>query len=210
MKRSVMSLLFFALMLSVSVTAGWAQAASEPMHQSAAAGHHGTFTVELTKPLDSKKLKVGDSIEAKLTGGITLPGGAQVPVGTKVIGHVTQVSSRGSGEAQSSLGIAFDKMSRGGGEDTTIAGTMQAVAPNPNYDVSTGNNGVDYGNTLRSAMAPAGATSGDRPHTPQLTDESTGVLGIKNMKLDNGVLTSSNKDLKLDAGTRILLSVTMH
>jgi len=211
MKHSVMSLLFLTSMLTMSVVGASAQAASEPMHPSAGAAHHGTFTVELLKPLDSKKLKQGDPVEAKLTGSITLPSGAQVPAGTKLVGHVTQASARGKGESESSLGFVFDQIARPGGEDTPIKGVLQAVAPNPNSDVTTGNNGVDYGNTLRSAMAPAGANGGDVSHPPLLTEDSTGVLGFKNMKMDsNGVLTSTAKELKLDAGTRLLLNVTLH
>jgi hypothetical protein len=211
MKRCLFGSFLSTLLVVFCVATAYAQTSSQPQltQKSTNAGHHGTFTVELVKPLDSKKLKQGDPVEAKLTGGITLPSGAQVPGGTKLVGHVTQASARGKGESESSLGFVFDKISRPGGEETQIKGVLQAVAPNPNSDITTGNNGVDYGNTLRSAMAPAGATGGDVTHPPLLTEDSTGVLGFKNMKLADGVLTSTAKELKLDAGTRVLLNVTM-
>jgi hypothetical protein len=211
MKRCLFCSFLPTLLVVFCVAAAYAQNASQPQlaQKSANAGHHGSFTVELVKPLDSKKLKAGDPVEAKLTGGITLPSGAQVSSGTMVVGHVTLASARSKSDAESSLGISFDKIVRPGGEETPIKGVLQAMAPNPNSDITSGNNGVDYGNTLRSVMAPGGATGGDRTHPPLLTEDSTGVLGFKNMKLDNGVLTSTNKEVKLDAGTRFLLNVTI-
>jgi hypothetical protein len=42
-----------------------------------------------------------------------------------------------------------------------------------------------------------------------LTEESTGVLGIKNLELSSdGTLTSTNKEIKLDSGTRMLLKAS--
>jgi len=184
-----------------------AQTAAEPMQHSASVAH-GVFMVELLTPLDSRKLKVDDPIQAKLVGGITLPSGAQVPGGTKITGHITQVSSRGRGASESSLGIEFDQIVRSGGEETPIKGTLQAVAPNPDT-VSTGGY-IDYGPSLRLlTQSQPPETQGSS--TPTVNDDSHGVKGFKNMNLDsNGVLTSTGKELKLDAGTRMLLNVTIH
>jgi hypothetical protein len=41
-----------------------------------------------------------------------------------------------------------------------------------------------------------------------LTERSTGVVGLRDMTLQpNSVVTSSGKDLKLDAGTKMVLRV---
>jgi len=169
---------------------------------------HGTFTVELTKSLDSKKLKVGDPVEAKLTGGITLPNGTTVPRGTKVVGHVTEAKARSKSDSESSLGISFDKFVRSGGEDTPVNGVIQAVAPNPNEELSTGG-GVGYTDLKQATAAPA-APDTRRGPTPILSDQSQGVLGMKGMDLGpQGVITSSGKEVKLDSGTRILVNATM-
>jgi hypothetical protein len=171
---------------------------------------HGTFTVELTKALDSKKLKEGDAVEAKLTGGITLPNGTPVNRGTMVVGHVTAATARSKGGSDSTLGIVFDKIARSGGEDTPINGVVQAAAPNPNADVGSAGGGVDYGNTLKAAGANPPNPDTSRPPVKLLNDQSVGVLGIKNLQLGpDGVFTSSGKEVKLDSGTRILLNVTM-
>ncbi len=188
-----------------------AQAATQSsMAQSAATTGktHGTFTVELTKTLDSKKAKVGDAVEAKLIAGITLPNGTMVPRGSKVVGHVTEAKARSKSDPESSLGIVFDKFVRSGGEDTPVSGVIQAVAPNPDEELSTGG-GVGY-TDLKQATTAGAAPDARKGPTPILNDQSQGVLGMKGMQLGpQGVITSSGKEVKLDSGSRILVNATM-
>lgn len=219
MKSWFASVLFAALAVAMSPglgpicapQSGQAATQSPTAKSLAAAGKQGVFTVELTKALDAKKVKEGDEVEAKLTGGITLPGGATVPTGAKVIGHVTRAKARTKSDSESALGIVFDKIVLGKGQETPIKGVLQAVAPNPNRDVTTGGGPVDYGVSLRmDTTNNASAPDTRRGPVPILNDESTGVLGFKNMELGpDGVLTSKTKDVKLDSGTRMLLNVTM-
>ncbi|MGA2370161.1 MAG: hypothetical protein ACLP0B_01675 [Steroidobacteraceae bacterium] len=170
---------------------------------------HGTFTVELTKTLDSKKAKVGDAVEAKLIAGITLPNGTMVPRGAKIVGHVTEAKARSKSDPESSLGIVFDKFVRSGGEDMPVSGVIQAVAPNPDEEISTGSSGVGYTDLKQATAAPAAPDTRKGP-TPILNDQSQGVLGMKGMQLGpQGVITSNGKDVKLDSGTRILVNATM-
>lgn len=202
----VSSLSMLLVVWCVAATYGQTATQSQPTQKLANAGHHGTFTVELLKPLDSKKLKQGDPVEAKLTGGITLPNGSQIPGGTTIVGHVTQASVRSKSDAESSLGFSFDKIVRPGGEETPVKGMLQAVAPNPN-GVSTGGY-IDSGPSLRM-LTQSQPPNMQQSAAPTFNENSTGVLGFKNMKLDNGVLTSTNKEIKLDAGTRLVLNVTI-
>lgn len=184
-----------------------AQAVKPPTQHPADAVHHGAFIVELVTPLNSKKLKVGEPVEAKLSAGITLPNGVQLPGGTKVVGHVTQASSRAKGDSESSLGIVFDKIA-GGGQETPISGVLQAIAPNPNSDVSTGGY-IDYGPSLRMLTQDQPPDT-QKPSVPRLNNGSTGVAGFKNITMGpGGVLTSTAKELKLETGTRMLLEITL-
>jgi hypothetical protein len=184
-----------------------AQTATQPTRHAGNGASHGVFRVDLVTPLDSRKLKLGDPVEAKLAGGITLPSGTQVPGGTKVIGHITQVSSRSKSDPVSKLGIAFDKIVLAGDEDVPIKGELQAVAPNPNEALGTGGY-IDYGPSLR--MLTQSQPPDMQRTTPTLYDDSSGVKGFKNISMGpNGVLTSTNKEIKLDAGTLMLLNVTI-
>ncbi len=209
MKRFWLGMPALLVGFCVATAAQTATQAQSAQH-SANAAHHGTFTVELLKPLDSRKLKQGDPVEAKLTGGITLPSGAQVPRGARVIGHITEARARSKSDSESALGISFDKIVWSGNESLAIQGTLQAVAPNPNGDITTGGSAVDYGNSLKMETTNnSSAPNMQSSPVPLLNDDSTGVLGFKNMKLADGVITSTGKDLKLDSGTRMLLNVTM-
>jgi hypothetical protein len=167
---------------------------------------NGLFIVELSKSVDSKKLKDGDEVDAKLTSDVHASDNVTFRRGTKVIGHVTQSKARSKGDPESSLTISFDKVSRSNGE-VPIKSVIQAVGPNPNADsVATG--GVEYGDLKAATAAPAPPPSSPR-RTPLLTEESIGVLGIKNLELgSDGTLTSTAKEIKLDSGTRMLLKAS--
>jgi len=199
---------FFAA-LTVSLTAATVPSALAATPSSAAQSasstgkSHGTFTVELTKPLDSKKLKEGDPVEAKLTGGITLPNGTPVARGAKVIGHVTESKARSKNDAQSSLGIVFDKIDMSGGKTLAITGVIQAFAPNPNPDQGEGVNYGGMNQTLQHSTPTAGGSS---PVIPILSEDSVGVQGIKNLQLgSDGVFKSDQKTVKLDYGSQVVL-----
>lgn len=214
MKRLLVVALFVGLTVSLSMgmTANSGQAAAQSSTAQSTATHeaHGTFSVALTKDLDSKKLKEGDQVSAKLTGGITLPSGAVVPRGAQVIGHVTQAKARSKHDSDSTLGITFDKIALSGGETVAIQGMVLAAAPNPDLQNGAGAGLADGYNNLKDVTTKGAmsAPSNQAP-TPLLTDDSRGVLGVKNLKLDDGVFTTTGKEVKLDEGTRMLLSVSM-
>ncbi len=163
----------------------------------------GLFIVELSKSIDSKKLKDGDEVDAKLLSDVHSSDNVTYPRGTKVVGHVTQSKARSKGDPDSSLAISFDKISRASG-DAEIKKRHPGRSPGiRSAGVSTG--GVDYGDMKAATAAPPPPPSSGRT-TPLLTEESTGVLGIKNLELgSDGTLTSTGKEVKLDSGTRMLL-----
>lgn len=173
------------------------------------AGHHGTFTVELVKALDSRKVKTGNIVEAKLTGGITLPDGTVVPRGAPVIGHVTEATARSKEYAESVLGIAFDKIILAGGSETLITGVAVAAAPNPEPTESPDAAANIYVSLDKGTTASIGHSQTSQS-TPLLNDESRGVLGIEGLHLrSDGVFTSDGKQVKLNSGMRLLLNVTL-
>ena len=175
----------------------------------AIARSRGRFIVELAKSLDSKKLKQGDEVDAKLTGEVTLSNRPPFARGAKVIGHVTEATNRSSSDPQSTLGLVFDKIIRPGGEEIQVHCIVQAVAPNPNADLTTGSN-VAYGDLTQATLTHSVGRDTTRGATQGLNEASIGVFGIKNIQLGpDGVLTSSGKEVKLDSGTRMLLNVTM-
>ena len=170
---------------------------------------------ELTKSLDSKKLKEGDPVTGRITADLNMRDGGSIPRGSKLTGHVTEAKARSKGDAQSELGMVFDKISLPNGKDLAIKGTLQAVAPNPNAS-------AEQYSTAGPAMMPghetggaAGTTPPPLPNAPNqpssspiLNGQSKGVLGIHNLQMgENSVLTSSGKEVKLDSGSQMIVYV---
>ncbi|MGA2370446.1 MAG: hypothetical protein ACLPPV_23200 [Candidatus Korobacteraceae bacterium] len=203
------------LLLAITVCLGQSTPAATPDNSASDSSVvHGVIPVTLAKPVDSKKLKEGDEISAKTVVALRSSSGVTVPLGSNVVGHVTQAKARSKGDPESSLGIAFDKIQLPGGKDMPIKGTLQAVGPNPSAGSgpdtgAAGGNSLNVGN---GSTAAAGTGLGLQPGQQQgggkiLNPKSTGVVGIKNLQLDNSVLTSTGKEVKLDQGSQMMIKI---
>ncbi|HXA86064.1 MAG TPA: hypothetical protein VNZ47_13360 [Candidatus Dormibacteraeota bacterium] len=84
--------------------------------------------VELSKPLKAKKLKVGDKVKAEVTQDVVSHGKVIIPVETKLVGHVTEVSTKDSGHPESRLGIVFDRILLKHYHDIDFQAVVQAVS----------------------------------------------------------------------------------
>jgi biotin carboxyl carrier protein len=84
--------------------------------------------VELSKTLKAKKLKVGDKVKAEVSQDVVSHGKVIIPVETKLIGHVTEVSARDSTHPESRLGIVFDRILLKHFRDIDFEAVVQAVS----------------------------------------------------------------------------------
>ncbi|MGB8888789.1 MAG: hypothetical protein WCC87_18820 [Candidatus Korobacteraceae bacterium] len=160
--------------------------------------------VFLDKSVDSRKLKSGEEIDGQVAVNVQLKDGTVIPRGAKVVGHVTEAKARSKGDAESALGIVFDKIDLPGGNDLAITSVVQAVGPSLNSDLNTGG-GIGYGSLSEMMEKPPSPTSSPTSK-PLLNEQSAGVLGIKNLKLGaDGVLISDQKTVKLDSGTQMMV-----
>src|SRR5260370_27608581 len=57
------------------------------------------FNAALSSPIDSKKCKPGDAVNAQTTEAVKAEGKTVMPKGAKLAGHVTQASARAKGES---------------------------------------------------------------------------------------------------------------
>jgi len=108
----------------------------------------------LNSSVDAKKCKPGDEVTAHTTEAIKSQGKTVVPKGSKLVGHVTRASARGKGDADSALGIAFDKAILKGGQEIPLNGSIQALASAESAASAAGSD-ID-------AMAGAGVSGGGR------------------------------------------------
>src|SRR5215813_8313349 len=124
---------------------------------SAALSGGTNLQAELIKPLDAKKAKPGDEVSAKVTQDVKSDGKVVIHKGTRLVGHVTEAQARTKEQANSTLGIAFDKAVLKGGEEVSFNSVIQAIAPPMQVTASTV---VDENANLGGAPAMSG---GSRP-----------------------------------------------
>jgi biotin carboxyl carrier protein len=84
--------------------------------------------VELSKSLNAKKLKVGDKVKAEVSQDVVSHGKVIIPIETKLVGHVTEVSARDSEHPESRLGIVFDRILLKHFRDIDFQAVVQAVS----------------------------------------------------------------------------------
>jgi hypothetical protein len=113
-----------------SGNASAASAASAQNGQANASLASGTaFNAALSSPVDSKKCKPGDPVNARTTEAAKSEGKTVIPKGSKLVGHVTQASARAKGESESALGIVFDRAILKNGQEIPLNNvTIQAIA----------------------------------------------------------------------------------
>ncbi|MEO7970626.1 MAG: hypothetical protein ABI698_04950 [bacterium] len=81
---------------------------------------------ELQSTIDARKAKVGDQVVLKTTQAIKAQGRTVVSKGSRLVGHVTEVSQRGKSSAESRIGLLFDRL-EGGSLNMPIAATITSV-----------------------------------------------------------------------------------
>lgn len=196
--------------------------------------------VQLTKSIDAKKLKTGDEVLAKVTQDMKNNSGEViVPKDTKVLGHVTEAQPRSKEQKESQVGIAFDRAVMANGGEMQMPMSIQAIiGPQNNNPAAGAGQPPDESPAGKTAGSNSGQAPGMRGSTPPqnspsagggypsetqtgngarppITAQTQGVIGIKDLKLENAgegpskgtVVTSEKNNVKLDSGTMLLLRV---
>jgi hypothetical protein len=114
---------------------------------------------ELTKSLDAKKAKSGDEVTAKLTQDVKANGKVVMHKGSKLVGHVTEAQAKSKENADSKLGIVFDKAVLKGGEEVAFSGVIQALAPPVQGTLGVAG---DEGSNMGSGMGGGSSMGGGR------------------------------------------------
>jgi hypothetical protein len=166
-----------------------------------------TFNAALSAPLDSKKCKPGDPVNARTTEAAKSDGQAVFPKGTKLVGHVTQASSRGKGDSESALGIVFDKAVLKNGEEVPVSVTIQAIA-SAETSASAAGSDIDTMGGLGTSTSGTGMAGG-RGAVGGVTSAAGGTAGgttrgALNAAATGGVASTSSGAIGgLDAAGRL-------
>jgi hypothetical protein len=170
-----------------SVQAGktQAQASGSGSASTSASAQHGqanaalasgtAFNAALSSPVDSKKCKSGDPVNAHTTEAVKSDGKTVIPKGAKLVGHVTQASARAKGESESALGIAFDKAILKNGEEIPLNVTIRALAAVQSGASAAGADMDSMGSM--GASAAGSGTAGGHGALGGVTSSAGGAVG---------------------------------
>lgn len=117
-----------------SATNGSAAAASaSSQHANADAAGNSEMSATLSKPVDARKAKPGDTVTATNDKDTKTADGTNIARGARLVGHVTKAqpldkSASGSAAAESTLAVVFDKAILKDGREVPLNATIQAVS----------------------------------------------------------------------------------
>ncbi len=196
-------LLMFAMSVGKISYAQQPSASASPGQQSTATVADSKILVLLVGTVDSRKVKAGDVVKGKTALVSHLKDGTLIARGSKAVGHVVQAKARARGDTESSLKIVFDKIEVPGGHEVELSGFIGAVAP-PLPPADNPWAGIGYGSIDQSVERPPTPHMDPKP-VPLLNEQSGGVLGLKNLQLEDGVLSSDQKSVKLEDGSQLMV-----
>ena len=125
---------------------------------------------ELQSTIDARKAKVGDQVVLKTTQAIKSEGRTVVSKGSRLIGHVTEVSQKTKSSGESRIGLLFDRL-EGGSLNMPIAATITSVV---NGNARASANNEDLFASDASSASSSRATAGTSRSS---SGNSGGVLG---------------------------------
>jgi hypothetical protein len=183
-------------------SASAASAASAQNGQAnASLGSGAAINAELTAPIDSKKAKPGDPVDARTTEPTKSNGKTVIPKGSKLVGHVTQASARAKGDSESALGIVFDKAILKNGEELPLNVAIQALAARQFTPVASGGDDTGImsgtgGSAMGSGRGTGSALGGVAPTagaaTGTVTNTAANVGGTAGGALNSTVNSATN------------------
>src|SRR5712671_1993660 len=160
------------------------------------------FNAALSSPIDSKKCKPGDPVNAHSTEAVKSEGKTVIPKGSKLVGHVTQASARGEGESESSLGIVFDKAILKNGQEIPLNAGIQAIASAQSSASAAGSDMDTMGGM--GASAAGSGTAGGRGALGGVTSAAGGAVGtVTNTAANVGGVAGGTVNSAANAGGSI-------
>ena len=190
------------------------------------------FAVVL-KRLDTRNASLNQEFTLRTITDVILDGVVVIPTGSKVVGHVVELATKGKESEQSILAIVIDKAVLENGRELRLQAIIAAVAApedgalpsDPTYGMMHSNepkmvaSGPRAGDLSASSKADSSAAlstariNGEMRKGLLLNNDSNGTIGFPGLsltwRLDSppavSVFSSKNKEIRLEAGTQVLL-----
>jgi hypothetical protein len=151
-----------------------------------ASGTH--LAAQLQQTLDARKAHVGDEVVLKTTQAVKQNGRTVVPKGARLIGRVTEVQQRAGGNAESRIGLLFDRL-ESGALSTPISATITSITQ------ATTNTSVAHDDLMTDSSASSTTT------TRGSAGSSGGLLGGVGSTVGGVVDTTTQATGQVVSGT---------
>jgi hypothetical protein len=137
---------------------------------------------ELTKRIDSKKAKVGETVEAKTTSAVKLPDGTELPKGTKLTGKVTDAKARSNTDKTSHIAFNLDQALMKDGHEVPLrvmvmSATAPLDAPPDTAGMTSGSRGPATRSTTTGTPPTPNTTPGQYVQQSTMSDDIQSVPG---------------------------------
>jgi len=165
----------------------------------------------LEKVVHPSRVKVGDSVTARMTEPTKLRDGTEIPKGAHILGKVTEIKKRADKEGPSKLGLLFDKAQLKDGKIVQLPMALVGVAP-PSEPGALDSPGKMAGNTADMEANRTWPNGGATKVAE--TVMQPGVCYLPDIKISSysmgppgTILESAKGTVYLDSGSRLLLQV---
>ena len=192
-----------------------------------------TIFAIVVKRIDTKSAKLDEELTLRTISDVVVNGIVVIPSGSRVVGHIVELATKGKGSDQSILAIVIDKAILESGKEISLQGIIAAVAAPPDSSLSsdptyammhsnepkmvgTGPGTASPASKVDSTAALGSARiNGEMRKDLLLNAESQGAIGFSGLSLSwrltappaVTVFSSNRKEIKLDAGTQVLLRI---
>ncbi|HZS46933.1 MAG TPA: hypothetical protein VFC63_17800 [Blastocatellia bacterium] len=183
----------------------------------------------LTKAVELKNATVGQEVNLRVMADIAVDGKVVISKDASLIGHISAVTQKGNGAAESQLSIVIDKVVQKDGSEKPVQGIIGAVAAardgittenmpklaggssNPNGLSSSNAEGSQGGLNHTSNSADLGVKA--KISGLLLNSNSRGAIGFDGVSMSwqlkspppETIFSTKGKNIKLDRGTQMML-----
>ena len=166
MKRTILAAsLSLVCYLAVNAQIANTQTRGETSNQTSSAVNAGDKTInldsgtrvagELQSTIDARKAKVGDQVILKTTQAIKSQGRTVVSKGSRLVGHITEVTQRTKSNGESRIGLLFDRL-EGSSLNIPIIATITSIV-NARASGRSNDDDLFTGNASTSASSQTSA-----------------------------------------------------
>ncbi len=152
---------------------------------------------ELEGKLDSKTAKAGDEVVLKTTQKFKTAEGVVVPKGSRLVGHVTDVQAHSKQQAESHMGLEFDRVELRGGQSMAIHSMIESVSPSAS--AVAGASMADE-EALEAPMGGGAVASGGGRVGGGLVGGATGGAAMATSRVGSGVGSTAGSAVHATSG----------